>query len=223
MNQHEKAAIRAQRLAEAILATAKDLQRSQARHHRMAARNLLIAGNALAAGATTDGLTPDAEDALRKTIHVLSFETDINIAVVDYVTAPVTGTTLDLDLGPAASNHQEHIRRHRWLRAELCDITARLDDRDDAIAGAAFAALIRLYGDWARLVEDLVCDRTTQPSASFRTADGSRTGEHQPGHLTVFAGGRVIAELAVPLDITAGDLWQLVADAQPADLTEVPA
>ncbi|WP_326815921.1 MULTISPECIES: hypothetical protein [unclassified Streptomyces] len=42
-----------------------------------------------------------------------------------------------------------------------------------------------------------------------------RTAIHLPGHLTVFDGGLILAELAVPFAITPGEIWQLIKTAQP--------
>ncbi|MEV5677018.1 hypothetical protein [Streptomyces sp. NPDC052179] len=221
MNDHVKAAVRAHRLATVVSTTARAFPRGhhEGRALRAAARHLLGAGNALTASARTGGLGRAADRALLLARENLSVDTSVDMAVIDHVTAPVTGITPHL--GTLASRQQDHVRRQRWQRAQLLDITPRLDDQDAEVATAAFFALIRLYRDRARLIDDIHNGRTAQPTATFRTADGRRSGEHQPGFLTVFIGGRIAAELTVPVDIKAGDIWQLIANTKP--ITEVPA
>ncbi|MFD9422251.1 MULTISPECIES: hypothetical protein [unclassified Streptomyces] len=222
MNHHVKAAVRAQRLATVLSTTAQAYPRGhrEGRALRAAARHLLGAGNALTASAVTGGPSRAADRTLLLARQSLDVDTRVDMAVIDHITAPVTGITPHL--GTLASRQQDHARRQRWQRAQLLDLIPRLDDQDDEVATAAFVALIRLYRDRDRLVDDIHHGRTAQPTATFRTADGRRTGEHQPGTLAVFVGGRVIAELTVPLDITAGDIWQLIADTKPTT-TEVSA
>ncbi|MEU6628410.1 hypothetical protein ABZ905_08960 [Streptomyces parvus] len=221
MNPHVKAAVRAQRLSAVLLDAAKGLPRGHAegRALRAAARHLLGAGNALTTSALTGSADRATDRAFLLARRQLAFDTSVDSAVIDHVTAPVTGITPRLE--PPSSLDQDHVRRHRRQLAQLLDLAPRLDDRDDDVASAAFIALIRLYRDRARLVDDIHNGRTAQPTATFRTADGRRSGEHQPGFLTVLIGGRTAAELAVPLDITAGEIWRLIADTQP--LTEVSA
>ncbi|MFJ5890332.1 hypothetical protein [Streptomyces californicus] len=221
MNPFVKAAVRAQRLSAVLLDAAKGHPRGHAegRALRAAARHLLSAGNALTTSALTGSPGRAADRAFLLARRQLAFETSVDSAVIDHVTAPVAGTTPRLE--PTSSLDQDHVRRHRRQLAQLLDLAPRLDDRDDDVATAAFIALIRLYRDRARLIDDIHNGRTAQPTATFRTADGRRSGEHQPGFLTVFIGGRIAAELGVPLDITAGEIWRLIADTQP--LMEVSA
>lgn len=221
MNHYVKAALRAQRLSAVLLDAAKAHPRGHAegRALRAAARHLLGASNTLATDALTGSTDRAADRAFLLARRQLAFDTNVDSAVLDHVTALLTGTAPRLE--PPSSLNQDHVRRHRSQLAQLLDLAPRLDDRDDDVATAAFVALIRLYRDRARLVEDIHNGRTAQPTATFRTPDGRRSGEHQPGFLTVLIGGRIAAELTVPLDITAGEIWQLIANTQP--LTEVSA
>lgn len=57
--------------------------------------------------------------------------------------------------------------------------------------------------------------RADQLPTTYRPHEGTRTAVHLPGHLTVFDGGLILAELAVPFDITPGQIWQLIKTAQP--------
>lgn len=215
MNRHLKASVRAQRLATALSTAAQAYPRGhhEGRAIRAAARHLRTAS------AHTGGPSRAADRALLLARKNLS-DTSVDERVVDHVSEPVTGTAPTLRTLNLGSTQQEYVRRERWQHAQLLDIAPRFDDKDNEVATAAFVALIRLYRDRARLVEDALHGRTAQPTAVFRTTDGRRTGHHQPGFLTVFVGGRIIAELTVPLDITADDIWQLIANTQPT--TEVP-
>ncbi|MFE4959191.1 hypothetical protein ACFRCW_35585 [Streptomyces sp. NPDC056653] len=78
-------------------------------------------------------------------------------------------------------------------------------------------ALIRLYGDYDRLADEVaVHGRADQLPTTYRPHEGGRTAAHLPGHLTVFDGGLILAELDVPYGVSSGEIWQLIRTAQPA-------
>ncbi|MGY5035128.1 hypothetical protein ACWC9U_30645 [Streptomyces sp. 900116325] len=161
--------------------------------------------------------SPDeADQALgRARMAAARAETGIPAAVIDYVSASAIGYTPELpDLLPA---DPEHVRQENELRARFLDISRHLDARDEDVANAALVALIRLHSDYDRLADDVALHgRADQLPTTYRPHEGGRTAVHLPGHLTVFDGGLILAELAVPFAITPAEIWQLIKTAQPA-------
>lgn len=213
MNQHMKAAARAQLLAGIARGRAKTHPEGAAL--RTIGRNLAQAAKGLREAADTDRMPDEADQAIwRARMAAARAETGIPTAVFDYVTAPVTGYAPELpDLLPA---DPEHVSRENELRARLLDLAGHLDCREEDVAKAVLVALIRLHSDYDRLAAEVALHgRADQAPKSYRPHTGTRTAAHLPGHLTVFDGGLILAELEVPYDITPGDIWQLIRTVQP--------
>lgn len=213
MNQHVKAATRAQLLAGFVQGRAET--HPEAKALRVIARNLTQAAKGLREAADSDRMPDAAEKALwRARMAAARAETGIPTAVFDYVTAPVIGYAPELpDLLPA---NPEHVSRENELRARLLDLTGHFDCRDEDVANAVLVALIRLHSDYERLAAEVaVHGRADQPPTTYRPHSGRRTAAHLPGRLTVFEGCLILAELEVPFDITPGEIWQLIQTAQP--------
>ncbi|WP_327123700.1 hypothetical protein [Streptomyces sp. NBC_01727] len=214
MNTHAKAATRAQLLAEIVRGRAQD--HPEANALRTIARNLKRAATELRKATGTDRLPDEADQALwRARMAAARAETGIPAAVIDHVSALATGYAPDLpDLLPA---DPEHVRQENELRARFLDLSRHLDARDEDVANAVLVALIRLHSDYDRLAAEVaVHGRADQAPTTYRPHEGSRTAAHLPGHLTVFDGGLILTELAVPFDISPGEIWQLIKTAQPA-------
>ncbi|MGW3736635.1 hypothetical protein [Streptomyces sp. NPDC005148] len=217
MNTHAKAATRAQLLAEIVRGRAQDHLEGNAL--RTIARNLKRAAAELRKAADTDRLPDEADQALwRARMTAARAETGIPAAVIDHVAALATGYAPDLpDLPDLLPADPEHVRRENELRARFLDLSRHLDARDEDVANAVLVALIRLHSDYDRLAAEVeVHGRADQAPTTYRPHEGARTAAHLPGHLTVFDGGLILTELAVPFDITPGEIWQLIKTAQPA-------
>ncbi|WP_329157513.1 hypothetical protein OHB49_02465 [Streptomyces sp. NBC_01717] len=213
MNTHLTAATRAQLLAKIVRGRAQDHPEGNAL--RNIARNLTRAAKELREAADADRLPDAADQALwRARMAAARAVTGIPAAVIDYVSAPAIGYAPDLpDLLPA---DPEHVRQENELRARFLDLSRHLDCRDEDVANAVLVALIRLHSDYDHLAAEVeVHGRADQAPTTYRPHEGARTAAHLPGHLTVFDGGRILSELAVPFDITPGEIWQLIKTAQP--------
>ncbi|WP_326814028.1 hypothetical protein [Streptomyces sp. NBC_01763] len=214
MNANLKAATRATLLAGIIRGRTKG--HPEATALRAIATNLTRAAGILRKAADSDRLSDDADQALwRARMTAARAETGIPAAVIDYVSALAIGYEPDLpDLLPA---DPEHVRQENELRARFLDLSRHLDARDEDVANAVLVALIRLHSDYDRLADDVALHgRADQLPTTYRPHEGTRTAVHLPGHLTVFDGGLILAELAVPFAITPGEIWQLIKSAQPA-------
>ncbi|MFJ3274060.1 hypothetical protein [Streptomyces sp. NPDC086776] len=214
MNTHLTAATRAQLLAKIVRGHAPD--HPEANALRTIARNLMRAAKELRETADSDRFPDAADQALwRARMAAARADTGIPAAVIDHISAPVNGYAPDLpDLLPA---DPEHVRQENELRARFVDLSRHLDCRDEDVANAVLIALIRLHSDYDRLAADVaVHGRADQLPTTYRPHEGGRTAVHLPGHLTVFDGGLILAEVAVPFDITPGQIWQLIKTVQPA-------
>ncbi|MCX4550565.1 MULTISPECIES: hypothetical protein [unclassified Streptomyces] len=214
MNQHAKAATRARLLADLIRGRAD--QHPEGGELRSIVQNLRRAAGAFRAAGPTSGVPNLAAACLtRARMTAARTDTGIAITVFDYVTAPVTGWTPYLpDLLPA---DPKHVRQENELHARNFELSGHLDSREEDVLTAALVALVDLHGEYERLAAEVALHgRADTPPTTFRPHTGSRTAAHLPGHLTVFDGGLILAELEVPYDITPGEIWQLIRTAEPA-------
>lgn len=140
---------------------------------------------------------------------------DIPCDVFDYVSAPITGWSVELpELRPA---DPAHVRQENELRARAIELRGYLDSREERVLAAAIAALVDVHEEHKRLAAHVALHgRADARPTNYRPHSGSRTAIHVPGHLTVFDGCSLLAELAVPYGITSGEIWQLIVDVQPA-------
>lgn len=213
MNQHTSTAQRARLLAGII--------RGHADGHPDAKALLLVARQLGQAGAVLRGLGGDhditarAEATLWRTRMAApkSFPSE----VIGYVSAPLAGRLPGLgDLMPA---NPEHARRERALNARLLGVlgSGLLDSSDDQEVAAALVGLLDIHTAHAALAAEVkVHGRVDAHPTVYRPHSGMRTAQHLPGRLTVFDGGHVLAELTVPYDITPGEVWQLIRNAEPS-------
>ncbi|WP_434593335.1 hypothetical protein [Streptomyces sp. A5-4] len=213
MNKHSKAATRARLLAGVIRGRAETHPEGAAL--RTVARNLTRAAKVLRESPET-GYLPDAADQALWCARMAAVRADTGIpsAVLDYVSAPITGWSTQLpELLPA---DPEHVRQENELRARNLDLSGHLDSRDEDVVSAVLVALIAVHTEYEHLAANVALHgRADTPPTTYRPHTGRRTAAHLPGHLTVFDGCLILAELEVPYGITPGEIWQLIATAQP--------
>lgn len=212
MNQHVKAATRARLLAGIVR------HRAEGHPHgdqlRLTARQLGQAAAVLLGLGGGHDITERAERILSNARRLApeGFPTD----VLGYVSAPLTGYNPGMhDLMPA---DPQHARRERILRARLLAVTeaGHLDSTDEDVARAALIALLDIHAEHAVLAADVkLHGRIDAQPTVYRPTFGPRTAQHLPGRLTVFDGGQLLAELAVPFGITPGEIWRLIDTARP--------
>ncbi|MFE4796202.1 hypothetical protein ACFRFL_14060 [Streptomyces sp. NPDC056708] len=208
MNNAVKAATRARLLASIVRGRAS--RHPEGKALRTIARHLDRASKALLEAAHTNGLPDAADDAIwAARLAAANVETGVSTAVFEHITAPVTGYFPELrDLLPA---NPEHARRANELRADFLDLVRHLDCRDEDVTRAVLHGLIRVHNAYELLADEVEeHGRADARPTTFRPHTGTRSAEHLPGRLTVFDGGRIVAELTVPFDVTSGEIWQLI-------------
>lgn len=212
MNQHTSTAQRARLLAQIIRGHADG--HPDAKALRLVARQLGQASAVLRGLGGSHDIAARAEAILYRARMFApeSFPPE----VIGYVSAPLTGDLADLnDLMPA---NPVHAHRERALRARRLGVlvTGLLNSSDDQEVTAALVGLLDVHTAHAALAAEVeIHGRADAQPTTYRPHIGTRSAQHLPGRLTVFDGGQVLAELAVPYGVTPGEVWQLIRDTEP--------